>query len=221
MFIFDDADLDEAIPAAAMGIFRNAGQVCFAGSRLYVQPKVHDKVVAGIEALAKQWVIGDGFAPGTQMGPLISARQRERVLGYVESGIAEGAELVTGGRARGDKGWFVEPTLFAGVTPDMRIVQEEIFGPVLSVQRFEGMDDMARLANATPYGLGSGVYTRDVSKVHKAARLIDAGMVWVNCYGRTDKSMPFGGFKQSGWGRENGIDGIQAFLEKKSVYVKL
>jgi len=221
VFIFDDADLEEAIPAAAMGIFRNAGQVCFAGSRLYVQPKVHDKVVAGIEAFAKTLVLGDGFEAGTQMGPLISEKQRERVLSYVESGLAQGAELVTGGKTRGDKGWFVEPTLFTGAAPDMRIVQEEIFGPVLSVQRFGDLDDMARLANGTPYGLGSGVYTTDVSKVHKAARLIEAGMVWVNCYGRTDKSLPFGGFKQSGWGRENGPEGIDAFLEKKSVYVKL
>jgi len=221
VFIFDDADLDEAIPAAAMGIFRNAGQVCFAGSRLYVQPKVHDKVVAGIEAFAKKLVLGDGFEAGTQMGPLISEKQRGRVLTYIESGLAQGAELVTGGKTRGDKGWFVEPTLFAGATPDMRIVREEIFGPVLSVQRFDDLDDMARLANETPYGLGSGVYTTDVRKVHKAARLIEAGMVWVNCYGRTDKSLPFGGFKQSGWGRENGPEGIDAFLEKKSVYVKL
>lgn len=221
VFIFDDADLEEAIPAAAMGIFRNAGQVCFAGSRLYVQPKVHDKVVAGIEAFAKTLVIGDGFEPGVQMGPVISQKQRDRVLSYVESGLAQGAELVTGGRTRGDKGWFVEPTLFAGAGPDMSIVREEIFGPVLSVQRFDGLEDVARLANETPYGLGSGVYTTDVGKAHKAARLIEAGMVWVNCYGRTDKSLPFGGFKQSGWGRENGPEGIDAFLEKKSVYVKL
>lgn len=221
VFIFDDADLDLAIPAAAMGIFANSGQVCFAGSRLYVQAGVHDRVVAGIEAMAKQLKLGSGLDASTQLGPLISSKQRERVLGYIESGRADGAELVTGGRTYGEQGWFVEPTVFTGTTPEMRIVQEEIFGPVLSVMRFKGMDDVARLGNATTYGLGAGIYTRDVGKVHKAARLLDAGNIWVNCYGRTDKQLPFGGFKQSGWGRENGPEGLDAYLEKKAVYVKL
>ncbi len=221
VFIFDDADLESAIPAAAMGIFANTGQVCFAGSRLYVQDGIHDQVVAGIEAFAKNLKLGSGLDTGNHLGPLISAKQRERVLSYIESGRADGAELVTGGGVYGDEGWFIEPTIFTGATPDMKIVQEEIFGPVLSVMRFDGIDDVARLGNATTYGLGAGVYTRDVGKAHKAARLLDAGNVWVNCYGRTDKTLPFGGFKQSGWGRENGPEGIDAYLEKKAVYVKL
>ncbi len=221
VFIFDDADLETAIPAAAMGIFANTGQVCFAGSRLYVQDGIHDQVVAGIEAFAKNLKLGSGLDTGNHLGPLISAKQRERVLSYIESGRADGAELVTGGGVHGDEGWFIEPTIFTGTTPDMKIVQDEIFGPVLSVMRFDGIDDVARLGNATSYGLGAGVYTRDVSKAHKAARLLDAGNVWVNCYGRTDKTLPFGGFKQSGWGRESGPEGLDAFLEKKAVYVKL
>lgn len=221
VFIFDDADLDSAVPAAAMGIFANSGQICFAGSRLYVQSQIHDKVVAGIEAYAKAITVGSGLDPASRLGPLISKRQRERVLGYIESGVEQGAELVTGGGTHGEEGYFVQPTIFAGATPDMKIVQEEIFGPVLSIMRFDGIDDVARLGNATNYGLGAGVYTRDLTTAHKAARLLESGNVWVNCYGRTDKSLPFGGFKQSGWGREGGYEGIDAFLEQKSVYMKL
>ena len=221
VFVFDDADLDQAIPTAAMGIFANTGQVCFAGSRLYVQSGAYDRVVAGIEAIAKSMRIGSGLNSDTQLGPLISAQQRERVLSYIESGHAEGAELVTGGIARDGDGWFIEPTVFAGTTPDMKIVREEIFGPVLTVMRFNGIDDVAALGNDTPYGLGAGVYTRDLSVAHKAARLLDAGNIWVNTYGRLDKSLPFGGFKQSGWGRENGPEGLDAFIEKKAVYIKL
>ena len=221
VFIFDDADLEQAIPAAAMGIFMNTGQVCYAGSRLFVQASIHDKVVAGLEAAARKMATGSGFERSTNLGPLISAKQRERVLSYIESGRAEGAELVTGGGTVGDQGYFVEPTIFTNTRPDMKIVQEEIFGPVLSVATFGGLEDVARLGNATSYGLGAGVYTSNVGTAHKAARLLDAGMVWVNCYGRTDKSLPFGGFKQSGWGRENGPEGLDAYLEKKAVYVKL
>ncbi len=221
VFIFDDADLEAAIPAAAMGIFLNTGQVCYAGSRLFVQASIHDKVVAGLEAAAKAMNPGSGLERKTNLGPLISARQRERVLSYIESGRAEGAELVTGGGTVGDQGYFVEPTIFTNTKPEMKIVQEEIFGPVLSVATFDGLEDVARLGNATSYGLGAGVYTRDIGNAHRAARLLDAGMVWVNCYGRTDKSLPFGGFKQSGWGRENGPEGLDAYLEKKAVYVKL
>jgi acyl-CoA reductase-like NAD-dependent aldehyde dehydrogenase len=221
VFIFDDADLDVAIPAAAMGIFANSGQVCFAGSRLYAHAKVFDRVVAGLEAFAKKLKLGSGLDSTNNLGPLISEKQRQSVLSYIESGIADGAELVTGGKAHGNEGYFVQPTIFAGGTPQMRITTEEIFGPVLTVMRFESIDDVARLGNATTYGLGAGIYTRDIGKAHKAARLLDAGNVWINCYGRTDMSLPFGGFKQSGWGREKGVEGIEAFLEAKSVYVKL
>lgn len=221
VFVFDDADLDLAVPAAAMGIFGNSGQVCFAGSRVYAQPKVYDELVARLQSFASTLRIGSGLDSTTDIGPLISRTQHERVLGYIASGVAEGAELVTGGKAHGDEGYFVEPTIFAGSRPDMRIMREEIFGPVLSVLPFDGLDDVARLGNATEFGLASGIYTKDLSTAHRAARLLDAGNVWVNCYGTVDQSMPYGGFKQSGWGRENGFEGISAFLESKSVYMKL
>ena len=221
VFVFDDADLGSAIPAAAMGIFANSGQVCFAGSRLYVQSKIYDKVVAGLQDFAAKITIGSGLDPANQLGPLISNRQRERVLSYIESGVVDGAELITGGGAHGEEGYFIQPTIFAAATPDMKIVQDEIFGPVLSIMRFDDIGDVARLGNATSYGLGAGVYTRDVGNAHKAARLLEAGNIWVNCYGRTHRSLPFGGFKQSGWGREGGYEGIVAFRETKSVYVKL
>lgn len=155
------------------------------------------------------------------LGPLISDNQRRRVLSYIESGVAEGAELVTGGKTHGDEGYFVQPTIFAGASPQMRIATEEIFGPVLTVMRFESLEDVQRIGNATTYGLGAGIYTQDIGKAHLAARLLEAGNVWINCYGRTDASLPFGGFKQSGWGREKGVEGIEAFLEVRSVYVKL
>jgi acyl-CoA reductase-like NAD-dependent aldehyde dehydrogenase len=221
VFVFDDADLTTAIPAAAMGIFANSGQVCYAGSRLYVQAKVYDRVVAGLEQAAKNIKLGSGLEQSTNLGPLISARQRRRVLEYIGSGVEQGAELVTGGSAHGGAGYFVEPTIFANGRPDMRIVQEEIFGPVLTVMRFTDIGDVGRLGNATSYGLGAGVYTTNLSNAHKAVRLLDAGNIWVNCYGRTDKSLPFGGFKQSGWGRENGFEGVEAFLERKAVYMHL
>ena len=221
VFVFDDADLDIAIPAAAMGIFANSGQICFAGSRLYAQSKVFDRVVTGLETFAKGLKLGSGLDSSNNLGPLISDNQRRRVLSYIESGVAEGAELVTGGKTHGDEGYFVQPTIFAGALPQMRIATEEIFGPVLTVMRFESLEDVQRIGNATTYGLGAGIYTQDISKAHMAARLLEAGNVWINCYGRTDASLPFGGFKQSGWGREKGVEGIEAFLEVKSVYVKL
>ena len=221
VFVFDDADLEATIPAAAMGIFGNTGQVCFAGSRLYAQPGIHDELVAGLREYTQGLRLGNGFDSATQLGPLISEDQRRRVLEYVDSGLAEGAEIVTGGHAVGDEGYFMEPTIFAGARPDMRIVQEEIFGPVLTVMPFEGVDDLARLGNVGNYGLGAGIYTRDVGTAHRGAKLLDVGNVWVNCYGLRDKSLPFGGFKQSGWGRENGPEGLDAFLESKAVYIKL
>jgi acyl-CoA reductase-like NAD-dependent aldehyde dehydrogenase len=221
VFVFDDADLDAVLPDIAMGIYANSGQVCYAGSRLYAQPKIFDRLVAGLASHARSLRIGSGLDKDTDIGPLISQKQRERVLGYVESGVKDGAELVTGGKAHGSAGYFVEPTIFAGGRHDMRIVREEIFGPVLTVMPFSQLDEVESLANDSTYGLGAGIYTRDVTNAHLVARLIQAGNVWVNCYGRLDRALPFGGFKQSGLGRENGLEGIEAFLEKKSVYVRL
>jgi acyl-CoA reductase-like NAD-dependent aldehyde dehydrogenase len=222
VFVFDDADLERAVPACAMGIFGNSGQVCFAGSRLYVQRKRFDEVVERVGQAAKALRLGRGVDPQTQLGPVVSGKQMNRVLEYIESGISEGAELVTGGRRHGDTGYFVEPTVFANSQrKDMRITQEEIFGPVLVAMPFEDLDEMTALANATPFGLGSGVFTSNVSVAHKAASRIRAGNVWINCYGILDKAMPFGGYKQSGWGRENAAMGLDAFLETKAVYTML
>lgn len=221
LIVFDDADLDRAIPSAANAIFFNTGQVCLAGSRLFVQRKCFDKVLSGIAEIAKSIRLGSGFDPQTQMGPLISAKQKQRVSEYVDLGRREGADLVTGGGAPDRDGFFIEPTVFANVKPDMRIVREEIFGPVLVATRFDDLDDMLRLANDTRYGLGSGIYTHDVNKAHLIAERLEAGNVWVNCYGTLHPSMPFGGYKESGWGREMGSDGIDSFLETKSVFVHL
>ncbi|WP_342244610.1 aldehyde dehydrogenase family protein [Pseudomonas sp. OTU5201] len=222
LFIFDDADLDKAITGAAMAIFANSGQVCFAGSRLYIQRNIFDKVIEGVAKVGAAMRLGSGMDPQTQMGPLVSAQQMARVLSYVESGIGEGAELVCGGQRHGDKGFFVTPTVFANRDRKaIRIAEEEIFGPVVTAMPFDGLEELEALANATPYGLGSGIYTSNVSTAHRAAKLIRAGNVWINCYGILDKAMPFGGFKQSGWGRESGFEGIAPFLETKSVYTML
>jgi acyl-CoA reductase-like NAD-dependent aldehyde dehydrogenase len=221
LIVFDDADLRLAIPGAANAIFFNSGQVCLAGSRLFVQARVFDEVLAGIANIAQSIRLGSGLDPRTQMGPLISAKQKERVSQYVELGKREGAELVAGGGAPMGNGYFIEPTVFANVKPEMRIVREEIFGPVLVATRFEDIDDVVRLANDTRYGLGSGLYTQDVNKAHLIAERLEAGNVWVNCYGVLEPSMPFGGYKESGWGREMGADGVDSFLETKSVFIHL
>lgn len=221
VFIFDDADLDVAIPAAAMGIFRNCGQVCFAGSRIYVQAGVYDRVVEGIVAFANKIRIGDGLDPASELGPLICGSQRERVLSYIESGVAEGAKVAAGGRAVPRPGHFIHPTVMVDVHEDMKMMREEIFGPVVGISRFSGLEDVARLGNNTPYGLGAGVYTQNLSVAHRSVKLLRSGTVWVNCHGFMDRSLPFGGYKQSGWGREGGIGGIEAFLEEKTVYAKL
>ncbi len=221
MFVFDDADMDLAIPTCFRAIFSNSGQVCVAGSRLYVQKRSVDRVVSGLETMAKAVRMGDGLDPETELGPLVSQRHKNRVLSYITAGIEEGAELVTGGRAPDREGYFVEPTIFFNSKPEMKIMAEEIFGPVLSVVPFDDIEDVARVGNDSPYGLAAGVFTRDLSTAHRVTNLLDAGNVWVNCYGLMDYSMPFGGFKQSGWGRENGFEGIDAFLEDKSVYMRL
>lgn len=219
LFIFDDAPLDKAIQGAAMAIYANTGQVCFAGSRLYIQNGIYDAVIEGVARIGDAMKLGSGFDPATQLGPLVSDEQLERVLRYVEYGVADGAELITGGTREGDKGYFVRPTVFANRDrAKIRIAEEEIFGPVVTAMPFDGLDELEALANATTYGLGSGLFTSSNSTAQKASRLIRAGQVWINCYGYNDKAMPFGGFKQSGWGREGGMEGLDPFLESKSVY---
>ncbi len=221
--IFPDANLDAAIPGAAMQIFANSGQVCVAGSRLFVHRKVYDEVVAGISRFAAGLRVLPGLDPDSQMGPLVSQDQFDRVSAFIHSGIAEGAEVVHGGARVGDKGYFMQPTVIAGAHRDMRIVREEIFGPVVAAMPFDDddLDAIARQANDTEYGLAAYLWTQDVGKVHKMARKIRAGIIQVNGGASLEASLPFGGFKQSGWGREYGAEGVEAFLETKSVAVRL
>ena len=221
VFVFDDADMDVTIPRAAAAIFLNTGQICYAGSRLFVQKKSFDRVVEGVAAVASKMKIGDGFSKDTELGPLISDHHRERVMGYIAAGVADGGKLVTGGKPLDREGYFIEPTVFTGLDPRSRVVNEEIFGPVLVATPIDDLNELASKANATRYGLGAGIFTRDLSNAHRLANLIRAGNIWVNFYGGADKSLPFGGYKESGWGREGGDDGIEAYLEKKAVYIRL
>ena len=219
--IFDDADLTKTIPGAAMGVFMNAGQICVAGSRVYTQRKVFEPVVEGLANAAKALKLGNGFDPATEMGPLISAKQLERVTSLIRSGVEEGAELVTGGKRKDSPGYFVQPTVLANARPTARVMREEIFGPVVSVVPFDDIEEVAAAANDTSYGLASAVWTRDISKAHTLAKRIQAGTVWINCQMASDLSVPYGGYKQSGWGRENGWEGLEAYLQTKSVFVQL
>jgi phenylacetaldehyde dehydrogenase len=224
VIIFPDADLERATAGAADGIFRNAGQVCVAGSRLYVHKKVFDQVVGGVVERAKMLKVGSGMQADTQMGPLISQKQLDRVSGYVQSGTEQGAEIVVGGkRLEGNKGYFMQPTVLAETNRDMRVVQEEIFGPVVCAMPIddEDLERIVKIANDTEYGLSSNVWTRDISLAHKLARRIKAGTVRINGGAGIDYAMPFGGYKQSGWGRENSREGVEAYTEVKSVSVAL
>lgn len=218
--VFDDADIDAAIEGAAMAIFFNQGEACEAGSRLFVQSKVYDRVVEGVAKIASTMKVGDSLDPETQMGPLVSQEQLTTVLGYLDSGREEGATAVTGGGRKGDTGYFVEPTVLVDTRPTMRVVKEEIFGPVVTVTPFDDLDDVVRSANDTTYGLGAGVWTSDVSKAHNVAAQIKAGTVWINTYHVLDPALPFGGYKQSGWGREHGAGVLDAYTETKTVILK-
>jgi phenylacetaldehyde dehydrogenase len=223
MIIMPDAELAKAIPAAARGIFGNAGQICNANSRLYVHASVYDQVLEGVTAHAESVVLGDGMAATTQMGPLVSAAQLDRVCSYVESGRADGAAVMTGGTTPNLGGHFITPTVLAQTRQEMKVVREEIFGPVVCVQRIDdttGIDDIARLANATDYGLGAMLWTQSLGQAHRLAKLLKAGTVRING-GGLDPALPFGGFKQSGWGRESGREGVEAYTESKSVMIGL
>jgi phenylacetaldehyde dehydrogenase len=218
--VFDDASPD-AVAGAANAIFFNHGQCCVAGSRLFVQERRFDEVVEGVAEIAKSIHLGPGMEAGTQMGPLVSDEQLRRVTGYLESGLAEGATTVTGGGRHGDTGYFVEPTVITNTRPDMKIVREEIFGPVVVAAPFESIDDIAAAANDSEYGLGAGIWTKDISKAHALAKKLRAGTVWINCYNVFDASLPFGGYKQSGWGREMGHEVLEAYTEVKAVTTQL
>jgi aldehyde dehydrogenase (NAD+) len=222
--VFADADLDWAVPGAAMAAFANAGQICTAGTRMFVERPIYEEFVSRVAAFGRKLRVGDGADPATQIGPLVSARQLERVTGYMDIGRAEGARPVSGGARLTEgalaNGFFVAPTVFADVDNDMRIAREEIFGPVISAIPFDSVDEVVRLANATQFGLGGGVWTRDVGKAHTVSKRIRAGVVWVNCYNISDPSMPFGGYKTSGYGRESGRQQLEDYLNLKSVWIR-
>src|SRR5580700_461601 len=219
--VFADTDIDEAVEGAHFGLFFNHGQCCCAGSRVFVEEKIYDEFVEKSGARARKRTVGDPFDPKTEQGPQVDQAQFDKIMGYIDSGRSEGAKLVCGGERVGDRGYFVQPTVFADVQDDMKIAEEEIFGPVMSIIPFKSVDEVVTRANRTNYGLAAAVWTRDIKKALAIANNVRAGTVWVNCYNVLDTRAPFGGFKQSGIGRELGEYGLQQYTEVKTVTVKL
>jgi phenylacetaldehyde dehydrogenase len=219
--VFKDADLENAIPGAASAIFFNHGQCCCAGSRLYVEKPVYEQVVEGIAERAKKIKVGSGLDPNTHMGPLVSEEQLNRVCGYLEAGFSEGAKAAVGGHKAGDRGYFVEPTVLVDTKENMKVVKEEIFGPVVTAMPFTDPEEIIPRANDSEYGLAAGVWTRDIGKAHRMAEQLHAGTVWVNCYNVFDAALPFGGYKQSGWGREMGHEVLNNYTQTKAVCAKI
>src|SRR5450755_1210267 len=215
--VFADVDLDAAIAGAASAIFFNHGQCCCAGSRLYVEKDMFDQVVEGVAEQAKKIKVGPGFEPETSMGPLVSVEQFNRVCGYLESGLSEGAEAVVGGKKKEGPGYFVEPTVMVKTNPNMKVVREEIFGPVVVASPFSDIEQIVAEANNSEYGLAAGVWTNDINKAHRVAHKLRAGTVWINCYNVFDAALPFGGYKQSGWGREMGHEVLEMYTEVKAI----
>jgi aldehyde dehydrogenase (NAD+) len=219
--VFADADLDAAIEGSHFALFFNQGQCCCAGSRLFVEESAYDEFVERSAARARRRTVGDPFDPATEQGPQVDQDQYNKVMRYIDSGKNEGARLVCGGGSVGDRGYFIQPTVFADVKDDMTIAREEIFGPVMSIIKFRDIDDVVERANRTEYGLAAAVWTRDIGKAYAIANNVRAGTVWINCYDVFDAAAPFGGFKQSGMGRELGEYGLQQYTEVKTVTVKL
>src|ERR1700678_2786671 len=219
--IYKDADIDAAIAGSASAIFFNHGQCCCAGSRLYIEKPIYDRVVEGVAENAKKIRVGSGLDPQTQMGPLVAEEQMNRVCGYLEAGFSEGATAIAGGHKSGDKGYFVEPTVLVNTRENMKVVQEEIFGPVVTAMPFDNPEEILPRANDSAYGLAAAVWTRDISKAHRMAEQLRAGTVWINCYNIFDAALPFGGYKQSGWGREMGHDVLNLYTQTKAICTNL
>jgi betaine-aldehyde dehydrogenase len=223
LVVFSDADLDDAVSAALLGNFYTQGEVCSNGTRVFVEKGIHAEFISRLRIRAEKMVIGDPLDPATHVGALISEEHMAKVLGYIESGVSQGAELLTGGnrvtRDGLDAGFFVEPAIFDGCTDDMAIVREEIFGPVMTVLSFETEDEVVARANDTEFGLAAGVFTKDLERAHRVVALLQAGTIWINTYNLTPIEMPFGGYKQSGIGRENSVAAIDHYTQRKSVYV--
>jgi len=217
----DVGDLDTAIAAAANAIFFNHGQCCCAGSRLMVERDIFGEVVSGVAAQARKIKVGPGLAPDTEMGPLVSEEQLRRVTRYMDQGKQDGACYLTGGSRSGNQGYFVEPTVVRDVNPKMSIVREEIFGPVVVAEPFTKPEEVIPRANATEYGLAAAVWTRDIAKAHRVGSALRAGTVWINCYNVFDSALPFGGYKQSGWGREMGHEVLEQYTQTKAVVIAL
>jgi acyl-CoA reductase-like NAD-dependent aldehyde dehydrogenase len=222
--IFADADLDQAIKGATWAAFSSSGQECVAGSRLFVEKPVYQQVLDGLAGQAQRIRVGPGFAPKVHIGPIVSDRQLQTILGHIESGRQAGVQVVSGGERLGGElagGYFVAPTIFAHPDDSLKLVQEEIFGPVVGVTPFESWDELIQRANQTRYGLAAGAWTRELSKAHRFARAVKAGTVWINGYGLFDPAAPFGGYKQSGFGREMGHEALELYTELKTVWIGL
>jgi len=221
--IFPDADLERAIPGTASAIFFNHGQCCCAGSRLFAHESIFDRVVEGVSDIASKIRVGSGLDPNTQMGPLVSEEQFQKVTDYIESGLSEGAKATAGGKKAADKGYFVQPTVLTKTNPEMKVIREEIFGPVVCAIPYNDsdLDRIAKEANDTPYGLAASIWTRDISIANKMAKRIRSGTVWINCHNVFDAALPFGGYKQSGWGREMGAEVLNNYTEVKAVTTAL